>query len=136
MRGSRPVPERSRSSCGFEAPKTRHEFGNGLSLQPSASSVPVPFGTENWEFPESLTEEIGQAFCNVERTLASAGAGWEHLIQVNSYPVGFTDEVNKAMTERFRQSLRGTPGLWNALLSGVQARTPQSDCPRHRSPAQ
>jgi len=38
--------------------------------------------------PESLTEEIGQAFCNVERTLASAGAGWEHLIQVNSYHVG------------------------------------------------
>jgi len=33
---------------------------------------------DNWEFPESLTEEIGQAFRNVERTLAGAGAGWDH----------------------------------------------------------
>ena len=43
---------------------------------------------DNWEFPESLTEEIGQAFSNVERTLASAGAGWEHVIQVDSYAWG------------------------------------------------
>ena len=38
---------------------------------------------------------------NVERTLASAGAGWEHVIQVNCCHVGFPQEVNQAMTERF-----------------------------------
>jgi enamine deaminase RidA (YjgF/YER057c/UK114 family) len=65
--------------------------------------------------PESLTEEIGQAFCNVERTLASAGAGWEHLIQVNSYHVGFTDEVNKAMTERFRHYMPDHAPIWTAV---------------------
>ena len=30
---------------------------------------------DNWEFPESITDEIAQAFRNVERTLAAAGAG-------------------------------------------------------------
>ena len=39
---------------------------------------------DNWEFPESITDEIAQAFRNVERTLAAAGAGWEHVIHVNS----------------------------------------------------
>jgi enamine deaminase RidA (YjgF/YER057c/UK114 family) len=43
----------------------------------------------NWEFPESLTDEIAQAFRNVERTLASVGAAWQHVIEVNSYHVGF-----------------------------------------------
>jgi enamine deaminase RidA (YjgF/YER057c/UK114 family) len=57
---------------------------------------------DNWEFPESLTDEIAQAFRNVERTLASAGAGWQHVIQVNSYHLGFPEEVNRSMTERFR----------------------------------
>jgi enamine deaminase RidA (YjgF/YER057c/UK114 family) len=37
---------------------------------------------------ESLADEIAQAFWNLERTLAAAGAGWEHVIHVNSYHVG------------------------------------------------
>ena len=32
---------------------------------------------DDWHFPEPLADEIVQAFRNVERTLASAGAGWE-----------------------------------------------------------
>jgi len=74
---------------------------------------------DNWEFPESLTAEIAQAFRNVERTLASAGAAWQHVIQVNSYHVGFPDEVNQTMTERFRHYMPDHAPIWTAL--GVAA---------------
>ena len=75
--------------------------------------------SDNWEFPESLTAEIAQAFRNVERTLASAGAAWQHVIQVNSYHVGFPDEVNQTMTERFRHYMPDHAPIWTAL--GVAA---------------
>jgi enamine deaminase RidA (YjgF/YER057c/UK114 family) len=74
---------------------------------------------DKWEFPESLTDEIAQAFRNVERTLASAGAVWEQVIQVNSYHVGFPDEVNQTMTERFRHYMPDHAPIWTAL--GVAA---------------
>jgi enamine deaminase RidA (YjgF/YER057c/UK114 family) len=53
---------------------------------------------DDWECPESITGEIAQAFGNVERTLAIAGAGWEHVIHVNSYHVGLEgheEETNR-----------------------------------------
>ena len=74
---------------------------------------------DNWEFPESLTAEIAQAFRNVERTLASAGAAWQHVIQVNSYHVGFPEELNQTMTERFRHYMPDHAPIWTAL--GVAA---------------
>jgi enamine deaminase RidA (YjgF/YER057c/UK114 family) len=74
---------------------------------------------DNWEFPASLTEEIAQAFRNIERTLATAGGRWEHVIQVNSYHVGFPEEVNQAMTERFRRYMPDHAPIWTAL--GVAA---------------
>jgi len=74
---------------------------------------------DNWKFPESLTDEIAQAFRNVERTLASAGAAWQHVIQVNSYHVGFPDEVNQMMTERFCHYMPDHAPIWTAL--GVAA---------------
>jgi enamine deaminase RidA (YjgF/YER057c/UK114 family) len=43
---------------------------------------------DNLQITESLADEIAQAFRNVERTLATAGAGWEHVVHVNSYHVG------------------------------------------------
>lgn len=73
---------------------------------------------DNWHFPETLAKEIAQAFRNVERTLASAGANWQHVIAVNSYHVGFTEEVNQIMTERFRHHMPHAP-IWTLL--GVAA---------------
>jgi len=43
---------------------------------------------DDLQIPESLADEIAQAFRNVERTLRPAGAGWEHVVHVNSYHVG------------------------------------------------
>ena len=74
---------------------------------------------DDWEFPESLTEEIAQAFRNVGRTLATAGAGWEHVIHVNSYHVGFGEEVNPAMVEQLRRYMPDHAPIWTAL--GVAA---------------
>ena len=43
---------------------------------------------DNLQIPEPLADEIAQAFRNVERTLATAGADWEDVVHVNSYHVG------------------------------------------------
>jgi enamine deaminase RidA (YjgF/YER057c/UK114 family) len=78
---------------------------------------------DDWQFSEALADEIAQAFRNVERTLANAGAGWEHVIAVNSYHLEFPEEVNQIMTEQFRSSCLTTPpfGLhWELLLSATQ----------------
>ena len=58
---------------------------------------------DNLQIPESLADEIAQAFRNIERTLATAGAGREHVVHVNSYHVGgFPPEVNEVMSKLFR----------------------------------
>jgi enamine deaminase RidA (YjgF/YER057c/UK114 family) len=74
---------------------------------------------DDWEFPESIKDEIAQAFRNVERTLAVAGAGWEHVIHVNSYHVGLDEETNRVMTEQFRHYMPEHAPVWTCL--GVAA---------------
>ena len=77
---------------------------------------------DDWEFPESITAEIAQAFRNVERTLALAGARWEHVIHVNSYHVGFDGDqeaINQTMAERFRHYMPDHAPVWTCL--GVAA---------------
>jgi enamine deaminase RidA (YjgF/YER057c/UK114 family) len=66
-----------------------------------------------------LGEEIAQAFRNVERTLAAAGASSNHMVPVNSYQVGFTEDVNQIMTERFRHHMPHHSPIWTLL--GVAA---------------
>ena len=39
---------------------------------------------DDWQFPESVVDEIAEAFRNVERTLAAAGVNWAHVVHVNS----------------------------------------------------
>jgi enamine deaminase RidA (YjgF/YER057c/UK114 family) len=70
---------------------------------------------DDWEFPESITDEIAQAFRNVERTLAVAGAGWEHVIHVNSYHVGLDEEAVQTMSERFRHYMPDRAPIWTVL---------------------
>lgn len=54
------------------------------------------------EIPDALEEEIVRAFRNVEQTVATAGAGWAHLVHVNSYHVGgFPPVVNKTMAKLY-----------------------------------
>ncbi len=75
---------------------------------------------DDLQFPESLADEIAQAFRNVERTLATAGASWEDVIHVNSYHVGgFLPEVNEAMVKLFRHYMPNHAPIWTQL--GVEA---------------
>jgi enamine deaminase RidA (YjgF/YER057c/UK114 family) len=75
---------------------------------------------DNWSFPESLKDEIIQAFDNVERTLATAGASWRHVIHVNSYHVPVADEFfgdihNDTMTEQFSKRMGDRAPIWTAI---------------------
>ncbi|MFD9882786.1 Rid family hydrolase [Streptomyces alboflavus] len=75
---------------------------------------------DDWEFPEVLEDEIVQAFENVERTLAEAGATWRDVIAVNSYHVPeSTEEVGEAhtrvMVEQFRARMGDRAPIWTEV---------------------
>ncbi|MEG4853550.1 RidA family protein [Microcoleus sp. B5-D4] len=75
---------------------------------------------DNLQIPEALADEIAQAFRNVERTLATAGAGWEHVVHVNSYHVGgFPPEVNEVMVRLYRHYMPNHAPIWTQV--GVAA---------------
>jgi enamine deaminase RidA (YjgF/YER057c/UK114 family) len=77
---------------------------------------------DDFEFPESITDEIAQAFRNVEQILALAGATWEHVISIVSYHVsldGHQDQINQAMTGEFQRHRPGRFPTWTCL--GVAA---------------
>jgi enamine deaminase RidA (YjgF/YER057c/UK114 family) len=71
-----------------------------------------------------LREEIVQAFDNVERTLAEAGAGWPDVIHLNSYHVPESSESigashNDVMVEQMRQRMGDRYPIWTQI--GVPA---------------
>ncbi|MUG91913.1 hypothetical protein F7734_05295 [Scytonema sp. UIC 10036] len=73
---------------------------------------------DNLQIPESLADEIAQAFRNVERTLATAGASWEHVVHINSYHVGgFPPEVNDVMVKLFRHYMPNHAPIWTERLN-------------------
>ena len=75
---------------------------------------------DDFQIPAALVAEIEQAFRNVERTLALTGAGWQHVIHVNSYHVGkFPPEVNETMTRLYRQYMPDHAPIWTQ--TGVEA---------------
>jgi enamine deaminase RidA (YjgF/YER057c/UK114 family) len=79
---------------------------------------------DHFRYPESVGDEIIQAFDNVERTLASAGASWHHVVSVHSYHVPDADgrigpEHLETMVEQFRQRMGGRAPLWTCI--GVAA---------------
>lgn len=75
---------------------------------------------DDLQIPKALGDEIAQAFRNLERTLAAAGASWDHVVHVNSYHVGgFPPEVNETMTRLYRQYMPNHAPIWTQL--GVEA---------------
>lgn len=65
-----------------------------------------------------LADEIVQAFDNVERTLAQAGATWRDVVHVNSYhkvgpaETAISAEHNEIMAQQFRLRLGGRAPVW------------------------
>jgi enamine deaminase RidA (YjgF/YER057c/UK114 family) len=74
---------------------------------------------DDFQFPDSIHDEIEQAFRNVERTLTAAGAGWQHVIHVNSYHVGISEDTNRIMVELLRRYMPDHAPIWTCL--GVAA---------------
>ncbi|GAB4072551.1 hypothetical protein KHC28_06840 [Ancylobacter sonchi] len=81
-------------------------------------------GQGGWDddlrIPDALEDEILQAFRNVERTLAAGGAGWEHVVHVNSYHVGgFPPEVNATMVRLYRHYMPDHAPIWTQTGVGA-----------------
>ncbi len=69
--------------------------------------------SDDLEIPDSIEEEIARAFENVKRTLATAGAGWKHVVHVNSYHVGgFPPVDNETMARLYRQHMPVHAPIW------------------------
>ncbi len=86
---------------------------------------------DNWRYPESVRDEVIQAFDNVEQTLATAGASWRHVVSVHSYHLPGADgqigsEQLDTMVEQFRQRMGDRAPLWTcigvAALAGPEMR--------------
>jgi enamine deaminase RidA (YjgF/YER057c/UK114 family) len=76
------------------------------------------------QFPDSLEEEIVRAFDNVERALATAGAGWRDVVAVDSYHIPADDDTigdahNRVMVEQFRKRMGDRAPIWTQI--GVAA---------------
>lgn len=72
------------------------------------------------EFPEKIEEEVIQAFENVERTLAMAGASWKDVTHVNSYHIptaeNFIGEDHlSTMTEQFKRRMGDRAPIWTCI---------------------
>jgi len=84
-------------------------------------------GQGGWDdylnFPAELPAEIAQAFDNVERTLAAAGASWRDVVHVNTYHVLTADadfEVHNALViDQMRTRMPDRAPIWTE--TGVTA---------------
>ena len=79
---------------------------------------------DNFVLRHSLRDEIVQAFDNVERTLAEAGASWPDVVHINSYHVPESSESignshNDVMVEQLRDRMGGRSPVWTQ--TGVPA---------------
>jgi enamine deaminase RidA (YjgF/YER057c/UK114 family) len=75
---------------------------------------------DDLEIPEAIEAEIEQAFENVERTLATAGASWKDVVHVNSYHVGgFPAVVNETITRLYRRYMPDRAPIWTQ--TGIEA---------------
>ncbi|MCW2529217.1 MAG: hypothetical protein JWM76_4077 [Pseudonocardiales bacterium] len=81
-------------------------------------------GQGGWDndfaFPQTLEAEIVQAFDNLERTLATAGAGWSDVVAIESYhlpqaPDSIGDAHNQVMVEQLRLRMGARRPIWTQL---------------------
>lgn len=70
--------------------------------------------------PDTLLDEIRQAFDNVERTLNTAGASWRDVVHVNSYHVlgdgqTMAEHHNPVIIEEFRRRMPDHAPIWTQV---------------------
>lgn len=82
------------------------------------------YNQESIAFPEALEDEIVQAFDNLERTLATAGAAWSDVVAIDSFhlpdaPDEIGAEPTRVMVEQFRKRMGDRAPIWTQI--GVAA---------------
>jgi enamine deaminase RidA (YjgF/YER057c/UK114 family) len=71
--------------------------------------------TESFDFPDSVEEQVRQAFRNVATVLAEAGTSWERVIDITSYHVELDDSVLGTMVEQLRHHCPDHQPLWTVV---------------------
>jgi enamine deaminase RidA (YjgF/YER057c/UK114 family) len=71
--------------------------------------------SDDWEFPESRHDEIVQAFDNVSRTLATAGASWADVVSVSSWHTHLGDEDFESMVGELRARIPSHAPIWTCV---------------------
>jgi non-canonical poly(A) RNA polymerase PAPD5/7 len=72
--------------------------------------------TETIDFPENLTDEIAQAFKNVDLALKTAGGkGWSQVYRVTSYHTELDMDLTAIMTENFRKYMPDHKPIWTQI---------------------
>lgn len=72
-----------------------------------------------FDIPDDITEQIRNAFRNVETVLAEAGLTWADVIDITSYHLGIEESVLGTVVEELRRYCPDHQPLWTVI--GVAA---------------
>jgi enamine deaminase RidA (YjgF/YER057c/UK114 family) len=71
---------------------------------------------ETGVFPDTVREQIEQAFKNVELALKDAGGkGWEQVYRINSYHVPLDEEAIAIMAEQMKKWMPSHQPIWTCV---------------------
>lgn len=70
---------------------------------------------ENFNFADSVHDQIRQVFRNVETVLGEAAASWENVVDITSYHVELDDSVLGTMVEELRRYCPNHQPLWTVI---------------------
>lgn len=91
-------------------------FLNHSMLTKQLTSFAGGWNNETHEFPTDIKQEIAQAFENVDRCLKAAGGkGWSQVYRVNSYHVGFTNDITGIMAENYQKWMPDHKPIWTEI---------------------
>ena len=90
--------------------------GDRIECSGQGGWLPAEEGAAGINFPESLAEEVKQAFRNVETALKAAGGkGWSQVFRVNSYHTDITPELTAIMTANFKEWMPDHKPIWTQV---------------------
>jgi enamine deaminase RidA (YjgF/YER057c/UK114 family) len=105
---------------GYEQSRKQFHMSQAVRVRDRVTTSGQGGWTTGWEYPESLAEEVKNAFDNLERVLAAAGASWAHVTEVMSYHVpaaedSIGDDHLVPMVEQMRQRMPGHGPIWTCV---------------------
>lgn len=109
-----------RIECSGQGKPTRHTIFFYLNLFFYLFTYSCPGGWNpnlNYpQFPTDISEEIAQAFKNVDINLRHAGGkGWSQVFRVNTYHTNLTQEVTVEMTKNFGKWMPEHKPIWTQI---------------------